>query len=62
MCKDPEKLLTEALEKAREVLQDAINELLDDDWDTLAEDVNMVIDRIGNILLDGDVMAWGDID
>ena len=61
MCKDPEKLLTEALEKAREVLQDAINELLDYDWDDLAMDVNMVIDRITH-LLDGDVMAWGDID
>lgn len=61
MCKDPEKLLTEALEKAREVLQDAINELLDDDWDELAMDTNMVIDRITH-LLDGDVMAWGDID
>ena len=61
MTNDPEKLLTEALEKAREVLQDAINELLDDDWDDLAMDVNMVIDRITH-LLDGDVMAWGDID
>lgn len=61
MCKDPEKLLTEALGKAREVLQDAINELLDDDWDELAMDTNMVIDRITH-LLDGDVMAWGDID
>jgi len=61
MTNDPEKLLTEALEKAREVLQDAINELLDDDWDELAMDVNMVIDRITH-LLDGDVMAWGDID
>ena len=61
MTNDPEKLLTEALEKAREVLQDAINELLDDDWDELAMDTNMVIDRITH-LLDGDVMAWGDID
>lgn len=61
MTNDPEKLLTEALSKAREALQDAINELLDDDWDDLAMDVNMVIDRITH-LLDGDVMAWGDID
>ena len=61
MTNDPEKLLTEALSKAREVLQDAINELLDDDWDDLAMDVNMVIDRITH-LLGGDVMAWGDID
>lgn len=59
---DPEKLLTNALEKAREVLQDAINELLDDDWDSLAIDVNMVIDRITALLEEGDVIAWGDID
>ena len=59
---DPEKLLTEALEKAREVLQDAINELLDDDWDSLAMDVNMVIDRITNLLEEDDAIAWGDID
>jgi len=59
---NPEKLLTEALEKAREILQDAINELLDDDWDSLAMDVNMVIDRIDNLLNEGEVIGWGDID
>lgn len=59
---DPEAILTEALEKARDILQDAINELLDDDWDHLAMDVNMVIDRITHLLEEDDAIAWGDID
>jgi ElaB/YqjD/DUF883 family membrane-anchored ribosome-binding protein len=50
---DHEANLIEALEKARTILQDAINDLLDDDWDRLTEAVDAVVDHIDDVL-DGD--------